>query len=60
MKQEIYRINDLSRIINRTPKAIRIAMCRGEEGKSIPPSIKLGGRRVWLRASVEKWIANLE
>jgi len=52
--KEIYSIKDLSLILGRTERAIRIALSRNQ--KTIPPSLKLGGRRVFVKRTVDKWL----
>jgi len=58
-EKQILKIVDLSQIIGRSERAIRIAQSRGQEGVTIPKSTKLGGRRVWLRSVVDDWIREL-
>jgi len=55
MEKEILDINDISELIGRSPKAIRIAMSRNQEGITVPPSTKIGSRRVWMRQVVVHW-----
>jgi len=57
VQKEIYDIHDLATILGRPERGIRIALSRGS--KTVPPSFKLGGRRVWLKKEVTKWIADL-
>lgn len=48
--------DDIAEILNTTPAAIRMALHRGQEGETIPPSFKLGNRRLWLRVKVDEWL----
>jgi predicted DNA-binding transcriptional regulator AlpA len=52
----LLRASGLAQILGVTEQAIRNALYRGEEGKSIPRSFKLGHRRVWLRRDVQRWL----
>jgi len=53
---EILTIAELAQILGTSIQAIRNALHRRMEGISIPPSIKLGGRRRWLRREVYVWL----
>ncbi|HKI60588.1 MAG TPA: hypothetical protein VKA23_06090 [Mariprofundaceae bacterium] len=59
MEKEILDINDISELIGRSPKAIRIAMSRNQEGITVPPSTKIGSRRVWMREVVDTWLQGI-
>ncbi len=53
---EVLTIAELAQILGTSIQAIRNALHRRMEGISIPPSIKLGGRRRWLRREVYTWL----
>ncbi|GAV20603.1 hypothetical protein MMIC_P1575 [Mariprofundus micogutta] len=59
LQQEMYYVKDMSILTGRTEKAIRTALCRGDDGKTLPPSIKAGGRRCWKRKVPDDWFLNL-
>jgi len=58
-EKEILRAGDLAEILNCSEKAIRIRLSRGQEGITIPRSKKIGGRRVWLRKVVFRWLDSM-
>ncbi|MDQ6967532.1 MAG: hypothetical protein Q9M14_02465 [Mariprofundaceae bacterium] len=58
--QQVIYIGDLARILGCTERAIRIRQSRGQEGSTLPRSLKIGGRRVWMRATTIEWIKSLE
>lgn len=53
---EVFDAAELAQIMGISVQAIRSAVHSGKEGVSIPPSIKLGGRRRWLRRVVYAWL----
>lgn len=55
--QMLLDINDLARMIKRSPKTIASEVTKNPE--KLPPRLKLpGSRRVlWRRADVQKWLA---
>ncbi len=55
-ESEFLTAAEVSQILGISVQAIRNALHRGAEGTSIPPSIKLGGRRRWLRREVYAWL----
>jgi len=57
IQKEILQISDLSILVGRSPRAIRISLHRGK--KDLPPSQILAGRRVWLKSDVESWLESL-
>jgi predicted DNA-binding transcriptional regulator AlpA len=54
--KEVLTADEVAVILGTTPSAIRMAVSRGQEGISIPPSIKLGAKRRWLRKKVYEWL----
>lgn len=40
----------------RTESGVRMALCRGLENITIPPSFSLGKRRVWLKTEAIDWL----
>jgi predicted DNA-binding transcriptional regulator AlpA len=55
----LLRTAGIAQLLGMSEQAVRNALYRGEEGKTIPPSIKLGKRRVWLRREVVRWLNGL-
>jgi len=53
---EILTVKQLAELLSTTPQSIRNQISRGREGVSVPPSFKLGARRVWLRDAVMAWL----
>ncbi len=53
---EILRTPDIARAMKMTDAAVRQAINRGMDGITIPPSIKLGDRRVWRKIDVIAWL----
>jgi predicted DNA-binding transcriptional regulator AlpA len=53
---KLVRAAGLAKLLGISEQAVRNALCRGEEGKSIPWSFKLGTRRVWARREVQRWL----
>lgn len=54
--KEVFTVDEVAIILGTSPAAIRMAVSRGQEGDSIPPSIKLGSKRRWLRRAVYAWL----
>jgi len=57
IEKEILNIADLSNLVGRSQRAIRISLHRRK--KDLPPSQILAGRRVWLRSDVDFWLESL-
>ena len=55
-ESSVLRASGVAQALGMSEQAVRNALCRGEEGKTIPPSFKLGNRRVWLRREVFRWL----
>ena len=53
---EVLTAAEVAQILGISVQAIRNALHRGAEGTSIPPSIKMGARRRWLRQVVYTWL----
>jgi hypothetical protein len=53
---QLLRVAGIAQLLGVSEQAVRNALCRGDEGKTIPPSIKLGNRRVWLRRDAVRWL----
>ena len=53
---EVLNVKQVAELLNTTPQSVRNQVSRGGEGVSIPPSFKLGARRVWLREQVDAWL----
>jgi|GEM_PF-2053473 predicted DNA-binding transcriptional regulator AlpA len=52
-------VREVAKILCTTPNAIYIAICEGRSGDTIPPSVKIGGRRLFEKQIVTDWIGNL-
>jgi predicted DNA-binding transcriptional regulator AlpA len=55
----VLRAAGIGQLLGMSEQAVRNALSRGEEGKTIPPSIRLGKRRVWLRREAVRWLNGL-
>lgn len=53
---ELLTAADVAQVLGTTAQAIRNALHSGREGLSIPPSIKIGRRRRWMRSAVYAWL----
>ncbi|MCZ6657986.1 MAG: helix-turn-helix domain-containing protein [Gammaproteobacteria bacterium] len=53
---EVLTATEVAQILGTSVQAVRSAVHRGMEGITIPPSIKLGRRRRWLRRVVYTWL----
>ena len=56
IKKEVLTVDELAIILGTSSAAIRMSVSRGQEGDSIPPSIKLGSKRRWPRKGVYEWL----
>ncbi len=52
----LLRASGIAQLLGTSEQAVRNALCRGEEGRTIPRSFKLGARRVWLRRDAVRWL----
>lgn len=52
-------VNEVAVLLCTTPNAIYVAIAEGREGITIPPSTKLGRRRLFLKKSVRDWVDSL-
>jgi len=59
-ESRLLRAAGVAQLLGTTEQSVRNALCRGEEGKTIPRSFKLGHRRVWLRREVRRWLNELK
>jgi hypothetical protein len=55
-----YGVEEVADLLRTTPNAIYVAVAEGRDGETIPPSIKLGGRRLFLKKIVHRWFDDLE
>ena len=55
-RQEVLDANQVACILGTTPEAIRIAVTK-QRTHLVPPSFRLGRRRVWLRREVLRWLS---
>lgn len=53
---ELLTVAELAQILGTSVQAVRNALHRGMEGVTVPPSIKLGARRRWMRREVYRWL----
>ena len=58
MTQEyiLLKSNELASLLRTSPGYIRNQIYLGNEGSTIPYSIKLGKRRFWIYEEVNKWL----
>lgn len=52
--------NELARLLKTTPESISTQIYKGQEGNTIPFSIKLGSKRLWRVTTVEEWLTQKE
>jgi len=55
-RQEVLDADEVACILGTTPEAIRIAVTK-QRTHLVPPSFRLGRRRVWLRREVLRWLS---
>jgi predicted DNA-binding transcriptional regulator AlpA len=55
-ESRLLRVPGLAQLLGTSEQAVRNALSRGQEGRTIPRSFKLGIRRVWLRRDVVRWL----
>ncbi len=55
-ESRLLRAAGLAQLLGISEQAVRNALYRGEEGKTIPCSFKLGKRRLWLRRDAVRWL----
>jgi len=53
---EVLTVKQIAELLNTSPQSVRNQISRGREGISVPPSFRLGARRVWLREAVMAWL----
>jgi predicted DNA-binding transcriptional regulator AlpA len=58
-ESRLLRAPGLAQLLGISEQAVRNALYRGEEGKTIPHSFKLGHRRVWLRREAMRWLTDM-
>ncbi|WP_369128025.1 MULTISPECIES: helix-turn-helix transcriptional regulator [unclassified Pseudoalteromonas] len=56
MKIKLLKTTELAQILRTSPGYIRNQIHLGKEGKTIPPSIQLGRRRMWLESDLLIWL----
>jgi len=56
MKTQLVKVRELAQILRTSPGYIRNQIHLGREGETIPPSIKLGSRRMWIETDVDTWL----
>lgn len=50
-----FTVAEVAEILRTTPNAIYVAIAEGRDGVTIPPSIKLGRRRLFSRQDYRDW-----
>lgn len=55
-KNMLLKSNELAELLRTTTGYIRNQIYLGNEGKTIPYSIKIGSRRLWIYEEVNKWL----
>ena len=55
-ESRLLRAAGLAQLLGMSEQAVRNALYRREEGKTIPYSLKLGNRRVWVRREAVRWL----
>ena len=55
-----YKVDDIASLLGTTKYAIYTSIYEGKDGITIPPSVKLGKRRLWLKEDAEKWFSDLK
>jgi excisionase family DNA binding protein len=58
-EQGFYTVEEVAELLRTTSNAIYVAVAEGREGDSIPPSTKLGRRRLFLKRMVHDWMDDL-
>ena len=58
-QEGFYTVEEVAELLCTTSNAIYVAIAEGREGKSIPPSTKLGRRRLFLKRMVQEWMDDL-
>ena len=57
---EVLKVKQVAEMLNTTPQSVRNQVSRddkaGVKGVRVPPSFKIGARRVWLREQVDAWL----
>ena len=54
-----YTVEEVAELLRTTPNAIYVAIAEGRDGKSIPPSTKLGHRRLFHKRAYRAWLDDL-
>jgi len=55
----VYTVKDVAEMLRTTEAAIHTAYCEGKTGITIPPSVKVGKRRLFKKADVHQWFDDL-
>ena len=56
LQKDLLDIEDIARVLRRTPEAIHVARKRAPH--TVPPrSFKIGRKLYWRRVTVEEWLA---
>ncbi len=58
-QEGFYTVKEVAELLRTTSNAIYVAVAEGREGGSIPPSTKLGRRRLFLKRMVHDWLDDL-
>lgn len=55
---DVLTVEDLADLLRMSKQSLYTRRCR--DPKSLPQAIRIGRRLVWRRATVEKWLEDLE
>ena len=58
-QEGFYTVEEVAELLRTTTNAIYVAVAEGREGETIPPSTKLGRRRLFLKKMVHDWMEDL-
>lgn len=59
IQEGFYTVEEVAGFMCTTPTAIYVALSEGRNGITIPPSVKLGRRRLFLKRAVHDWFDDL-
>ncbi len=54
-----FTVDEVAELLRTSPNAVYVAIAEGRQGDTIPPSVKLGRRRLFLRKAVHEWFDDL-
>jgi len=56
MKDKLMTVGQLAELLHTSPSYISNQIHMSRQGITIPPSIKLGRKRLWLESVVQEWL----